>query len=163
MEDQPSEEGELPGSPHEAEGEEIDGGSPIDEARGGPEATALAMEAEEIRRLVDAGAGSPEAIRELAARLREHRAREEALWRAEIKPVLAKAGKGRFRGHGASVSEPAPTRAESSMSNSLILGLVLLGLVLVVVIAANTTVWLLVLPLVALIAWAWHQGRDSTP
>lgn len=157
MEEQPSGEGELPEAPREAEGEEISTGSLIDESGVGPEALALALEAEEIRRLVAAGAGSPEALRELAARLREHRAREEALWRAEIKPALVKENKGRLRGHG----KPAPTKQESSTQNAQMLGLVMLGLVLIVVIAANTSVWLLVAPIVGLITWAWRQGRDS--
>lgn len=125
----------------------------------GPEARALALEAEEIRRLVEAGAGSPEAIRELAARLREHRAREEALWRAEVKPALVKEGKGRLRPQ----RPPEVTPQKRSASNSLWLGLVLLGLVLVAVLAANTTAWVLILPLIALIGYAWHQGRDRVP
>ena len=103
----------------------------------GPEAKALADEAAEIRRLVDAGAGSPEAIRELAARLRASTAPgEEALWRAEIKPALVKEGKGRFRGHG----KPATERREprDAPSQNLWLGLGLLALVLVVIVAANS-------------------------
>ncbi len=153
--------------PTGGEGEEpdvgrIDGAETDHEAEMGAtadlEARALAQEAEEIRGLVEAGAGTPEAIRELAARLREHREREEALWRAQVKPTLVKENKGRFRGHGRT------QRAEraSTMSNATMLGLVLLGLVAVVVVAANTTAWLLVIPLVALIVWAWTQGRDST-
>lgn len=157
MEERPSEEGEPLEPPREVGDEEIGTASPIDEEPGVPEARALALEAEEIRNLVEAGAGSPEAIRELAARLREHRAREEALWRTEVKPSLVKEGKGRLRGHG----KPAPTKQESSTSNALVLGLVLLGLVLVVVIAANTSGWLLVVPVVVLLAWAWSQGRAS--
>jgi uncharacterized protein YoaH (UPF0181 family) len=129
-----------------------------DRSEDGPHARALEAEAEEIRRLVEAGASTPEAIRELAARLREHREREEALWRAEVKPGLVKEGKGRLRGHG----RPAASKPEVSASNSLWLGLVLVGLVIVVLVAANTTVWLLVLPVLGLIAWAWRQGRDST-
>jgi hypothetical protein len=128
-----------------------------------PAERALAEEAAEIRRMVEEGAGSPEAIRALAARLREHRAREEELWRTAVKPSLVKEGKGRLRGHAKPpppaepVSEP-PTKS----SQSLWLGLGLLAVVLVVVVAANTTVWVLVLPVVALLAWAWQQGRDST-
>lgn len=158
MEEQPSEEGELPAGSSEADVAEGPAGLPGDGTQGGPQARALAMEAEEIRRLVEAGAGSPDAVRELAVRLREHRAREEALWRAEVKPTLVREGKGRLRGHG----RPAPVKQQASPANSLWLGLVLLALVLVVVVAANTTVWLLILPVVALIGWAWHQGRDST-
>lgn len=136
MEDQPSAAGEPPDD---------------------PQTRALAAEAEEIRRLVDAGATSPQEIRELAARLRQHREREEARWRTEVRPGLVKEGKGRLRGHGRSAASPR----QPSSTNSLWLGLVLIGLVVVVVVAANTTVWLLVLPVLALIAWAWHQGRDS--
>lgn len=160
-EEPPSEHGERDERP-QLPGDDQDGAarpSPLPPgAPDGPDAQALAMEAEEIRRLVEAGAGSPEAIRELAARLREHREREEALWRAEIKPALRKEGKGRLRGH----DRPAPTPRQTSTSNSLTLGLVLLGLVLVVLLAASTSVWVLVLPVVALLAWAWKQGRDST-
>ncbi|MGV3759916.1 MAG: hypothetical protein ACO1PW_10315, partial [Actinomycetota bacterium] len=62
----------------------------------------LAAEAAELRQMIDAGASSPEELRALAARLREHRQREEARWRAEVRPQLRKQGKGRLR------SQPAP-------------------------------------------------------
>jgi uncharacterized protein YoaH (UPF0181 family) len=127
-----------------------------------PEQRALADEAAEIRRLVDEGAGSPEAIRALAARLREHRAREEELWRTAIKPALVKEGKGRLRGHG----KPAPleprTPSEVKQSQSAWLGGALLALVLIVIVAANTSIWVLILPVIALLVWAWYQGRDTT-
>lgn len=131
--------------------------SPIGGLPDVPEARALAEEAAEIRRLVDAGAGTPEAIRELAARLREHRAREEALWRAEIKPVLRKEGRGRFRGHDRPPREEHASRA----TQRLALGVVALALAALVVLAASTTVWVLVLPVVALLVWAWAQGRSA--
>ncbi|HEX4866883.1 MAG TPA: hypothetical protein VFV32_04590 [Acidimicrobiales bacterium] len=122
-----------------------------------PIARALAEEAAEIRRMVEAGAGSPEAIRELAERLREHRAREEALWRAEVKPTLVKQGRGRLRRSDGSSRQAEPARS----SQALWLGLGLLALVAVVVVAASTTVWLLLLPVLALLVWAWAQGRDG--
>jgi hypothetical protein len=127
-----------------------------------PEARALAEEAAEIRRLVEEGAGSPEAIRALAARLREHRAREEELWRTAVKPALVKEGKGRLRGHAKPPSPEPLTTPQDKTTQSLWLGGILLALVLVVVVAANTSVWVLLLPVLALLAWAWHQGRDST-
>jgi uncharacterized protein YoaH (UPF0181 family) len=127
-----------------------------------PEQQALAEEAAEIRRLVDEGAGTPEAIRELAARLREHRAREEELWRTAVKPALVKEGKGRLRGH----AKPLPTEPRSvpaaKSSQSLWVGLGVLGVVLVVIVAANTSVWVLLLPVIGLLVWAWYQGRDDT-
>jgi uncharacterized protein YoaH (UPF0181 family) len=127
------------------------------------EARALAEEAEEIRRLVEEGAGSPEAIRALAARLREHRAREEELWRTAVKPALVKEGKGRLRGHAKPPPPEPRTPSQVRQSQSAWLGGSLLALVLIVVVAANTSVWVLVLPVVALLVWAWYQGRDSTP
>lgn len=148
--------------PDPSGGEGGDGTADASEEELTPEARALAEEAAEIRRLVEEGAGSPEAIRALAARLREHRAREEELWRTAVKPSLVKEGKGRFRGH----SKPPPleprTPPEVKQSQSAWLGGSLLALVLVVVVAANTSVWVLILPVVALLVWAWHQGRDST-
>lgn len=127
-----------------------------------PEARALAEEAAEIRRLVDEGAGSPEALRALAARLREHRAREEELWRTAIKPGLVKEGKGRLRGHSKPAPVEAPTAPEVKQSQSAWLGGCLLALVLIVIVAANTSIWVLLLPVIALLVWAWYQGRDST-
>lgn len=160
MDEQPSEgreQAEEPGvagspaMPDRADGADVDD----------PEARRLAMEAAEIRRLVEAGADSPEALRELAARLREHRAREEALWRAEVKPVLKKEGKGRIRGYTppARSIEAAP---DGSGSSSVWLWFLLAGLVVVVALAASTTIWILVLPIAGLLVWAWRQGRDST-
>ncbi|MGH9085366.1 MAG: hypothetical protein ACRDYW_07925 [Acidimicrobiales bacterium] len=161
MEQQPSEDGELP----EGQAGEAAEGVPSGATDGGrapsdPVAEALALEAEEIRRLVEAGAGTPDAIRELAARLREHREREEALWRTEVRPKLVREGRGRLRGP-ASSSRPARSARDDAPANAAILGLVILGLVAVLVVAANTSGWVLVLPVVALLAWAWQQGRDS--
>ena len=158
MEQQPSEDGELPEGKLAAGAEGGPTGPTDDDAPADPVAQALALEAEEIRRLVDAGAGTPEAIRELAARLREHREREEALWRTEVRPKLVREGRGRLRGHG----QPAAPARSAAPSNAATLGLVVLGLVAVLVVAANTTGWVLVLPVIALVVWAWQQGRDST-
>jgi uncharacterized protein YoaH (UPF0181 family) len=127
-----------------------------------PEARALAEEAAEIRRLVEEGAGSPEAIRALAARLREHRAREEELWRTAVKPALVKEGKGRLRGH----PRPAPVEplvpGHDKSSQLAWVGGGLLFVVVTVILAANTSVWVLLLPVLALLGWAWYQGRDTT-
>ena len=167
MDERPGEGPELPDPLGGGEGGEPSDGTPAggEEARElTPAEQELAEEAAEIRRLVEEGAGSPEAIRALAARLREHRAREEELWRTAVKPALVKEGKGRLRGHAkpAAPVEPASEGLTRSQQ-SLWLGVAMLGLVVVVVVAANTSVWVLLLPVLALLAWAWHQGRDSTP
>jgi uncharacterized protein YoaH (UPF0181 family) len=166
MEEHPSQAGEVP-EPASG-GDEGLAAAPAPEARPNPAAEALAAEAEEIRRLIDAGAGTPEAIKELAARLRAHREREESLWRSEVRPGLVKEGKGRLRVRGTGPSnlvDPTPVSLEprSAGSQSLWLGVGLLVLVLVVVLAATVSVWLLVLPVVGLLAWAWYQGRDAAP
>lgn len=177
----------------------------------------LAAEAAELRRLVDAGAGSPEELRALAARLRQHRQREEARWRAEVKPQLRQQGKGRLRrqpapppplssspplaspvepspvgpspvgpagsaptpghegpdptvGAGEAGSAPQvlggpaalPPSEPSPGWRALWVGLGLLALTGMAILAASTTVWVLVLPVVALLAWAWSQGRDAS-
>jgi hypothetical protein len=160
MDERPGE-GLEPPDPSGGEGEDAAADAP--EEAPTPEALALAEEAAEIRRLVEEGAGSPEAIRALAARLREHRAREEELWRAAVKPSLVKEGKGRFRGHAKPEPVAPRTPPEVKQSQAAWLGGSLLAMVLIVVVAANTSVWVLVLPVVALLVWAWYQGRDSPP
>jgi hypothetical protein len=150
--------GERPDAPSERDTGTIPPGAPAGDVPTGPEAQALALEAAEIRRLVESGAKSPEAIRELAARMREHRAREEAMWRSEQRPTLKRESKGRLRGH----TRPTPVDPAPSSSNPRWLALALIGLVLVVVMAANATIWFLVLPVVGLIAWAWLEGRGTT-
>lgn len=160
MEEHPSGAGDPPGPTDPAEPGPAPEAGPT---RPNPQAEALAAEAEEIRRLVEAGAGTPEAIRELAARLRAHREREEALWRTEVRPGLVKDGKGRLRARPTPPAEApiAPPPVQGTAANQrLWLGLALLGVVLVAVLVATTSVWLLVLPVVALLAWAWKQGQD---
>ena len=159
-------------------------------------------EAAEIRRLVDEGAGSPEALRELAARLRAQRDREDQRWRAEVKPALLKAKK-RGGSLPASVTAAAPSPfpvpapppgaalpppppapgpppdlpappppgpASGPVSPEAVttdreartwmLG-GLLAVLLMVLVALNTSVWLLVVPVVAVLAWAWREGHRS--
>lgn len=163
MEEHPSGAGDPPG-PQDPADEGLGPAPEAEPSRPNPQAEALAAEAEEIRRLVEAGAGTPEAIRELAARLRAHREREEALWRTEIRPGLVKEGKGRLRARPApSVEAPTTPRPAqgAAAGQRLWLGLALLGAVLVAVLVATISVWLLVLPVVALLVWAWKQGQDG--
>lgn len=140
----------------------IDYGQPASPPASPPEggdAHALATEAEEIRRLVDAGADSPEALRDLAARLREHRQREDSIWRAEVKPGLVKENKGRLRGHR---TAPHVGPVDPKVSHAATYGVLLVALLVIVGIAANTTVWVLLIPLLALLGLAWKQGREAT-
>lgn len=125
----------------------------------GSDAHGLATEAEEIRRLVDAGADSPEALRDLAARLREHRQREDSIWRAEVKPGLVKENKGRLRGHRTTSRVES---ADGKVSRAGVHGVLLIALLVIVVVAASTTVWVLIILVLGLLGFAWKQGRDAT-
>lgn len=193
---------------------------------GGAADDPLAAEAAEVRRLIEAGASSPEELRALAARLRELREREEARWRSEVRPALVKKGRGRLRRHDVEVPPPpltwppapgAPLGVEPAgpagpgEARTEPVGDVPLappaapvgpagtpmpsawpappsdavpppppgvapvdpqrrlwaaaGLLLIVglaVVAANTSIWVLVLPVLGLLAWAWAQGRQDT-
>ena len=157
MDDEQTADAEGPGPPGPPEADAL---RPIvDPALGGAEAHALAAEAQEIRRLVEAGAGSPEELRALAERLRAHRAREDALWRAQVKPTL-KVKRGSIPG---AVSGPGvPAEPTSSPRQSLVLGLGLLGLVgFVVLLAASSSVVWVLLPVVVVLAAAWWQGKQA--
>lgn len=156
MEEEPSDERERPGYPGD-EPKFDPSLAPPQRASDPPDVRALADEADEIRRMVDEGAGSPEAIRDLAARLREHRAREEALWRSEVKPALVKENKGRLRGH-ARLVQPVDDKPKANLA---VLAVVLLGVLLVLLVAANTSAWVLVLAVAALIGYAWYEGRKT--
>ena len=57
----------------------------------------LSTKEQELRRLVDAGAASPEELRALAAKLEEKRSYEESLWRRDVRPALMQSKKRRFR------------------------------------------------------------------
>ena len=63
----------------------------------------------------------------------------------------------------AAAPPPGAGGAVASGSRALWLGLGLLAMVGLAVLAARTTVWVLLLPLLALLGWAWVQGRDAAP
>lgn len=133
-------------------------GLPADHAA----AAALAAEEAEVRRLVEAGAQTPEELRALAERLRVLREREDALWRDAVKPSLVKAGKGRLTLGGRAQPGGDPTTPGGSASQTLALGVGLLGLVLLVVLlAAGGSFLVILVPVVALLAYAWWQGRQG--
>ena len=110
---------------------------------------------DELRRLIDAGASTPEELRELAARIREQRDREDAAWRSEVRPALKKAKKGRFNlGDLVERSEAPKT------PNAWMFGIGLAGVAIVLVLAAakSSILWVL-LPLVGVLGYAYVQGK----
>lgn len=108
-----------------------------------------------LRRLIDEGASTPEELRELAARIREHREREDQLWRGEVKPALKKAKKAPFR-LGDLIDRPEEPKA----SIGVLFGLGLAGVAIVLVLAAaqSSVLWVL-LPLAVVLVYSYRQGK----
>jgi hypothetical protein len=118
-------------------------GPPRLEALDTAEARALAAEREETRRLVEAGAGTPEELRALAERLREQRAREEDLWRAAVKPALKR-------------SRSDATQAKRALAVG---GALIACVALVLLATATGNAGLVLLPLVAVVVAAYVVGK----
>lgn len=138
-------------------GERADEGADPPEPIGRPGDDVVSADAEDLRRMIDAGAGTPEELRALAARIREHRALEESRWRAEVRPALIKSKKRRFV-----ASDVVGNRPEGHGSNSLALGLALLGgvLVLLLIAAKSSILWILV-PVIGVLVYAYRQGSRA--
>lgn len=113
----------------------------------------VASEQEEVRRLVDAGAASPEELRALAARLRDRREREELAWRREVRPALMQA-KNRMRLPDLRVGV---REGEGSAGAA---AAVVFAVIVLLFIATMTTFWVLLLPVVAVLVFAYQQGRE---
>jgi hypothetical protein len=114
----------------------------------------------EVRRLVDAGAGSPEELRALAARLREQRAREEEAWRRDVRPALMRSKKARGAFADAPPAEPEPARRTVGGVHLGPALLVLGAIVVLLLIASATTPLVLVIPVAGVLVYAYHQGRE---
>jgi Flp pilus assembly protein TadB len=113
---------------------------------------------EELRRLVDAGAASPEELRALAAKLEEKRTYENSLWEREVRPALMQSKKRRL-----SVTDLRSKREGEPDRHALVLAclLVVAVLVLLLIATATSVLWLLV-AVGAVLVYAWVQGRNPT-
>jgi hypothetical protein len=108
----------------------------------------------EVRRMVDAGAASPEELRALAQRLREQREREESAWRREVRPALIESKKKvRFSGS----ERRDRDRDQSSVAAAAVVVVVVLVLLLI---ASQTSVLVLLLPLTGVLVYAYLHGRE---
>jgi hypothetical protein len=118
----------------------------------------LSMRQQELRALIDAGAASPEELRELAAKLKEQRTYEEAVWAREVRPALMQAKKKR-----PSLVDLRRDGVEGDDSNSLVLGGVLLVAVLLLfLIATQTSFLILLVAAVGVLVYAWVRGLQGT-
>ena len=135
---------------------------PAQEAATAPELPQLPPEvfsdADELRQLIDAGAGSPEELRALAARIREHRELEESLWRRDVKPALLESKKRRF-----DLGDLRKSREADQARNSLWIGLGILAVVLLLfLLAAQASALFVIVPAVAVLIVAYWQGRRES-
>ena len=115
----------------------------------------LSAKEQELRRLVDAGAGSPEELRALAAKLEEKRSYEQSLWRRDVRPALMQAKKGRI-----SLGDLRGDADESRVGLALAILLVIGVLVLLFIATKTSFLWLLI-PAVGVLVYAWTQGRAA--
>jgi len=129
----------------------------------GPDAELLEAEEREIRKMIEAGASTPEELRALAERMRAHRAREEALWKAQVKPTLKPKRGGLAPGVPSITPDPSPGAAGPARQTALMgVGLLLLVLV-VVIVAASSSAALILLPVAGVLGYAWYQGSRREP
>jgi hypothetical protein len=121
----------------------------------------LTTHEQEVRRMVDAGAGSPEELRALAAKLEEQRNLEHSAWRREVRPALMESKKRRY-----SLQELRASRrgdgAEDDGSHAVVMAIAVSVAVLVLLfVASETSFLLLVLPVLGVLAYAYVQGREE--
>jgi hypothetical protein len=117
----------------------------------------LAPGEEEVRRMIDAGASSPEELRALAERLREQRTQEESAWRREVRPALLESKKLRY-----SIGSSRESSDEERSRHGVGLAVALAAAVLVLLMVATQTsfIWLL-LPIAGILVYAFLEGRKG--
>jgi hypothetical protein len=117
----------------------------------------LSAREQELRALIDAGAASPEELRELAAKLKEQRTYERSLWQREVRPALMQAKKKR-----PSLLDLRRDSADDD-TNSIALAVGLLVAVLVLfLIATQTSFLILLVAAAAVLVYAWVHGLDPS-
>ena len=112
-------------------------------------------EREAVRQLIDAGASSPEELRELANRMREQRQREASLWAREVKPELVRARKGRFR---LADLRPSNDELDRAQRRFLLAAGVVALVVLLLLSVVQVPVPVLLVPVAAFLGYAWRLG-----
>ena len=118
----------------------------------------LSAREQELRALIDAGAASPEELRELAAKLKEQRTYERSLWQREVRPALMQAKKKR-----PSLLDLRRDRGDdesNSRGNDIGLGVLLLVALVLFLIATQTSFLILLVAAVGVLVYAWVRGLD---
>lgn len=116
----------------------------------------LQRDAEELRALIDAGAGSPEELRALAERIRAHKALEQSRWRSDVKPELLASKK--WRNRRTALVEDADDDRE--VRRNLKVGALFLGgALLLLLVATRSGVVFVLLPVLFVLVYAYRQGR----
>lgn len=119
----------------------------------------LRRDADDLRRLIDAGASSPEELRALAERIREHKALEQARWRSDVKPDLLASKKWRNR-IKRSDDQRDDAAGDEEVRRNLKIGAALLGgALLLFLLATQSGVLFVLLPVVGVVVYAYRQGR----
>ena len=119
----------------------------------------LRRDADELRRLIDAGAGTPEELRALAERIREHKALEQARWRSDVKPELLASKKWRNRIRNNDDPADDSNGAEEVRRNLKIGAALLGGALLLFLLATQSGVLFVLLPVLVVVVYAYRQGR----
>lgn len=117
---------------------------------------ALADEQDEVLRLVDQGASSPEDLRLIAERMRERREREDAVWAAQVKPGLIKARKGRLR--LSDLRRESAIEDDGSQRSFLLVVAGAAIVALVVLSALKLSLVVLAIPVIAFLGYAFWLG-----
>lgn len=116
------------------------------------------QEAEELKRMIDAGASSPEELRALAERIRQHKEMEESRWREEVRPGLMEAKKRR-----AKLSDIRSGETEKPERDNRMIGLgiaIVVGVLILLAVASQSSFLLILLPVLAVLVYAYLQGRQ---
>jgi Flp pilus assembly protein TadB len=115
----------------------------------------LSTREEELRRMVDAGAATPEELRALAARLEEQRTLEHSAWRREVRPALMEAKKRRF------TLGDLRSRGDDSRHGMAMAIAVCFAVLVLLFVASATSFLVLLLPVLGVLVYAYLQGREE--
>jgi len=116
----------------------------------------LSTREQELRALIEAGAASPEELRELAAKLKEQRSYEESLWARDVRPALVKARKKR-----PSIVDLRREGVDGNRTSLALAALLLVAVLVLLLIATLTSFLVLIVAALGVLVYAWIHGLRS--